>query len=273
MALELWEDLCKRAFNDDTEANDFVLFIEGCKVQQADTCIWTTDKPQYVQWLQQLGCQSTTDCTFTLSDEAVMELNKTKREARSAWHRERQITLKKHLDDTLVLVNAPLDITNEHRLALIKEFIKSHETDLGSVPFLRGLVGFLRFQLRDSRYVAEWKMNEYILTQNNEDAIESYIRLLRGILGLQLVYQDDEDDHSDRIAIDMADKEEPVLLWRMNPHLDDHFIHQVLKCLPKEHNTTQYQFSPLIERTQPTHTNLIQWIYQMITHCLSFLHK
>ncbi|CAO3629503.1 unnamed protein product [Mucor hiemalis] len=118
-------------------------------------------------------------------------------------------------------------------------------------------------------------MSEYVLTQNNEDAMESYIRLLRGVLGFQLVYKDDEDEN--RLAIDMdntpKEQSESDLIWRMNPNFDNQFIQDILSCLPKEHNTTGYQSSALIPRNQPSHTNLIQWIYDLFTHCLSFLHK
>lgn len=282
MSLDFWRTTCTKAFNNDAEANDFVLFVEGCRTQQASNGVytWTTTRPDYEQQLQQLGCQPVegVSSTWMLPSEALIALNETKRTARTEWHTQRQLTLKKHLDETLALINSPLDINNDQRLALVRQFMKNHETDLGTVPFLRGLVGFLKYQLHDKRIVAEWTMSEYVLTQNNEDAMESYIRLLRGVLGFQLVYKDDEEDE-DRLAIDMDNTpkeqgKEADLIWRMNPDLDNQFIQEILSCLPKEHNTTGYhQSTALIPRNQPPHTNLIQWIYDLLTQCLSFLHK
>lgn len=286
-SLEYWHDVCVKAFNNDAEANDFVLFVEGCKAQQVDNgvYIWVTTRQDYKDQLKQVGCQPAStddDTTWALPAETLSAFAETKRKARSEWHTQRQVTSKKHLDETLTLINSPLDINNEQRLALVREFARNHVTDLGSVPFLRGLVGFLHFQLRDKYQMAEWKMSEYILTQNNEDAIEPYIRLLRGVLGFQLKYQDDDDDDdSGRVAIDMDNgngtaqqQQEPELTWRMNPDIDNRFIYDMLKCLPHDRNSTGYQITNL-PRNQSTvqHQNIFQWLVDIITHCLSFLHR
>lgn len=286
MSLDFWKTTCTKAFNNDAEANDFVLFIEGCRTQQASNGVytWKTTRTDYEHQLQQLGCQPVLDkpSTWMLPSEALIALNETKRAARTEWHTQRQLTLKKHLDETLALINSPLDINYDQRLALVRQFMKNHETDLGAVPFLRGLVGFLKYQLRDKLIVAEWTMSEYVLTQNNEDAMESYIRLLRGVLGFQLVYKDEDEDEEDRLAINMDNNtpkeqnETDLIVWRMNPDFDNQFIQAILNCLPKEHNTTTggyHQSTALIRRNKPSHTNLIQWIYNLLTHCLSFLHN
>lgn len=274
---DYWHDICIKAFNSDPKANDFVLFVEGCKTQQANNGVytWVTSRQDYKDQLRQLDCQPLVDddTTWTLPTETLSLFAETKRKARSDWHTHRQITLKNHLNETLTNINSPLNITNDQRLALVKEFARNHETDLGSVPFLRGLVGFLQYQLREKHYVAEWKMSEYVLTQNNEDGIESYVRLLKGVLGMQLLYQD--DDQSDRIVIDIDNtnqQEETELTWRISPDFDNHLIQDILKYLPKEHNSTGYQISD-IERIQSSHQNILQWIYEILSHCLSFLHK
>ncbi|CAO3629499.1 unnamed protein product [Mucor hiemalis] len=90
---------------------------------------WTTTRSDYELQLRQLGCQPLegANSTWTLPSEALTALNETKRNARSEWHTQRQFTLKKHLDETLELINSPLDITNEQRLALTRQFMKNHE--------------------------------------------------------------------------------------------------------------------------------------------------
>lgn len=272
-ALEYWYELCFRAFNNDKKANDFVLFLEGCKTKPPTNGLycWETTELEFQQHLKALGCEPL-DNVWTLPIEKLSVLSKHKSQARSQWHIQRQEQLKAHLSKTLSSITTPLDITDQQRIALVKEFVQVHQTDVGSVPFLRGLVGCLKYQLQNKYQVIEWKLSEYVLTQNDEEAMESYVRLLRGVLGFQLLYQDDTDDDSDKVIININQQPlESVLIWQMNPNLENGFIQSVLKCLPKEHNLNDYQVSNTKRNITEPQT-IFQWFYTVFSQCLSFLH-
>lgn len=270
------------AFNNNTLANDFILFFDGCKTAMPEgRYSWNTSNPDYQYNLQQLSCVQLDNDTFTLPVETVNTFISEKRKTRSEWHTKRQMELKQHLQQTLKNVStSPLDLNDDQKMALVKEFVSIHETDLGSVPFLSRLAGFLRYQIQHKHNVVEWRMSEYILTQNDEEAMESYIRLLRGVLGMQLVYQDDDNEHSNNtVAIDMhsnANKAatDPELIWRMSPDIDIHLLQNILKYMPKKAQTFEDYTATDIPRTAfHEHRNILQWIFDILGHCLSFLHK
>ncbi|KAI9483754.1 MAG: hypothetical protein EXX96DRAFT_559586 [Benjaminiella poitrasii] len=283
-AIQFWDDICIKAFNNDPSANDFVLFFEGCKtVQQNDNSIyvWKTAHKDYQHNLEQLGCtlQTTNDIEplFALPSDALSELLSQKGKTRADWHRNRQRALKEHLDYLLQQPMPPLTLNNEHRVVLVKEFAQTYGSDLVSVPFLRGLAGLLKYQLKHRQCVAEWAMSEYILTQNNEDAMDAYVRLLRGVLGMQSVYQDDQDD-TVAIAMDEPSQpSEPVLTWRMSPDMDNRLIQDIVRCLPNISDVQQHGYKttdiPRKQSLSSEHKSLFQWIYDILSHCLSFLHK
>lgn len=264
---QVWRELCIHAFDNQTEANDFVLFVEGCKTATDNGYVWTTQRPDYQQLLCNIGCSNDTQHSFTLSSETFARLAQIKREARTEWHRRRQEELKTHLKKTLAEIHSLSDLTQTQRLALIKEFVNAHKTDLGSVPFISGLRGFLKYQLAHKDRLAEWSLSEYVLTQNNEEATEAYVRLLKGILCMQLVYQD-EVETNESIAIDIEHQE--TLLWRMNPNLSNSAIRDILHSLPSSSvDNSSYRLSDIPR--QQKEQSVLDWIIQWLTHCLSFL--
>ncbi|KAI7904130.1 uncharacterized protein BX663DRAFT_451708 [Cokeromyces recurvatus] len=284
-SIQFWNDICTKAFNNDPDANDFVLFFEGCKIPQHDDTglilySWTTLREDYQQKLQQLGCaiqQSKPDeLQFTLSSEELTLLFNEKSKIRTKWHSNRQKALKEHLNKLLQQPLTLLTLNSKHRLALVKQFVEDYGSDLGSVPFLRGLTGLLKYQLEHPQSIAEWSMNEFLLTQNNEDAMDAYIRLLRGVLCMQNIYQ---DDINDTVAIDIdtvCEQPESILIWRMSPELDDKLIRDILKSLPNIKDVQKHGYKVTdIPRKQSTseHQTLFQWVYEIFSYCLSFLHK
>ncbi|CEP16620.1 hypothetical protein [Parasitella parasitica] len=275
---EFWRNLCQNAFNNNTLANDFILFFDGCKTSSTDGRLtWMTTNPDYQYNLQQLGCNQLDDNTFSLPNETVNIFMGEKRQARSEWHVKRQVELQQHLQETLKNVGTPLDLNRDQKIALIKEFTSIHQTDLGSVPFLTRLAGFIRYQIQHKQNVVEWKMNEYILTQNDEEAMESYVRLLTGVLGMQLVYHDDADD-SGAVAISMdgdnGRAKDPELIWRMSPDMDLYLMQEILTYLPKQAQRFDEYFVTDIPRDE-FHENqsIFQWLLNLLNYCLSFLHK
>ncbi|GAN10068.1 hypothetical protein MAM1_0317c09603 [Mucor ambiguus] len=281
---EFWYNLCMNAFKNNTLANDFILFFDGCKTAMPDgRYSWKTSDPDYQYNLLQLSCAQLDIDTFTLPVETVNIFINEKRKTRSKWHMERQMELRQHLQQTLKNVStSPLDLNEDQKMALVKEFVSIHATDLGSVPFLKRLAGFLRYQIQHKHNVVEWRMSEFILTQNDEEPMESYIRLLRGVLGMQLVYLDDDNEHSnDTVAIDMHSNAgntvtDPELIWRMSPDIDIHLLQDILKCMPKQAQTStfeDYSVTDIPRTASHEHRNILQWIFDILGHCLSFLHK
>ncbi|CAO3689197.1 unnamed protein product [Rhizopus microsporus] len=248
---QVWQELCIHAFDNQTEANDFVLFVEGCKTATDNGYVWTTQRPNYQQLLCNIGCSNDTQHSFTLPSETFARLAQIKREARTEWHRRRQEELKTHLKKTLVEIHPLSDLTQTQQLTLIKD----------------GLRGFLKYQLAHKDRLAEWSLSEYVLTQNSEEATEAYVRLLKGILCMQLVYQD-EVETNESIAIDIEHQE--TLLWRMNPDLSNSAIRDILHSLPSSSvDNTSYRLSDIPR--QQKEQSVLDWIIQWLTHCLSFL--
>ncbi|GAA5809010.1 hypothetical protein MFLAVUS_002411 [Mucor flavus] len=266
---EYWRDICFKAYDEEPKSSAFILFIDNCKNKPPTNgrYIFPTDNPEFRPHLEHLEFELLNDNIWTLSNEKLTILTNIRTEVRADWHINRQKQLKEHLIQTLSEITKPLDITDKQRLVLVQEFINVHRNDLGSRSFLRGLVGCLKYQLQNKYHMVEWKMDEAVLTQNNEEPMDQYIRLLTGVLCFQLLYRDGADDDSDQIVINI--NEETVHIWQMNPDLDNQFIRSVLELLPKEHNLTDYQVSS-VKRKQPP--SIFQWICNTFTRCLSFLH-
>lgn len=236
-SLQFWESTCTRAFNNDAQSSHFILFFESCKSLSPDkqTYLWNTR--EYRDELEQLGCFSQDNSLFSLSIHDYAVLTRIKSQARSQWHRKRQIELQRHLRKALQSPVPLLDITVLQRLALVQAFMSNHEGDVGSVPFIRGLAGLFSYQLQQHRFLVEWEMSEYVLTQNNEDAIDAYIRLLRGVLGLRLV---------NTIKDEAIVSQEAIYVWRTNPVITDHaFLKRCLTCLNQPPNKNNYKVTDI----------------------------
>ncbi|KAL0075026.1 hypothetical protein J3Q64DRAFT_1776358 [Phycomyces blakesleeanus] len=275
--VEYWRQVCTNAFNGDPRAEQIVMSVEKLNQTTTDTIIITPAKQQpgqpprglTVDTLENLGFKltpSSTPPTYQLPTILLKAMAQTKREAREQWHIDRQIALSRHLDESLQHITVP-HVTGTQRLALLQEFSRTHDTNLGSVPFLRAFIGFLEYQLKHPKNLAEWQLSEYALTQNGEDCMMDYIRILR-VFGMQLVYRDQMPEQAVAITI-----EDPFITWRMNDQLSNRDIQDMLKLLPKHTGAKdQYQVSGLprlsfIEKPQ----SLLGWIKYMIFTCFSFL--
>ncbi|CAO3624833.1 unnamed protein product [Cunninghamella echinulata] len=263
--MDIWKDLCMRAFDSNQKANDVILYIEGCgQLKQDEYIVKLTQHHDNYETLHQtlvtLGFKEKA-YEYTLPSETWSTFIDIKRKSRMEWHTLLQVRLSKQLQEALGRIQEPLLLTSTQRLVLVQEFIRNHATDVGSVPFLRGLVGCLRFQLYKTQLV-EWQIEDYILTQNGEEAILDYIRLIRGVLGLQLLDQDKLCN--DTIAINIPtpsssqsinknDHQTTYLTWRMNANLSDQDLIDILDCLPRQQSTLGYSLST---NQRPTHALL-----------------
>ncbi|KAI9304464.1 hypothetical protein BJ944DRAFT_266793 [Cunninghamella echinulata] len=282
--MDIWKDLCLRAFDGEQKANDAILYIEGCGQLKQDE--YMVKLPQHHdnyetlhQTLVSLGFKEKA-YEYTLPGEAWSSFIDIKRKSRMEWHAHLQIRLFKQLQEALGRIQEPLLLTSAQRLVLIQEFIRNHATDVGSVPFLRGLVGCLRFQLYKTQLV-EWQVEDYILTQNGEEAILDYIRLIRGVLGLQLLDQDKLNNDSVAInipipspsqSINKNDHQTTYLTWRMNANLSDQDLIDILDCLPRQQSTLGYSLST---NQRPTRallpsSPLLRWLVIFIRRYLKF---
>ncbi|KAF7727131.1 hypothetical protein EC973_007992 [Apophysomyces ossiformis] len=284
--MEQWRQLCIEAFDNDKRATDFILFVEGCGKTTDEGHAVTlnptvSEHEAFRPMLEQLGFQrisnetaaTTSAATYVLPVTTWTAYVQTKRKAREAWHEQLQARLSRQLDEALPQFE-PLLLTHDQRMALVREFARQHGVDVGSVPFVRGLVGWLRFQLRKDQ-LAEWSISEYVLTQNGEEAMLAYLRLLRGVLGMTLVYRDPTENS---VAIDMTPTE-PHVTWRMSESLSDRHLSDILRALPQGPSAQTYQWSDIPRKTSPssiTHLlvypqSLFQWLYLLIQRCFSFL--
>ncbi|CAO3645004.1 unnamed protein product [Cunninghamella blakesleeana] len=267
--MDIWKDLCIRAFDNDKRANDDILYIEGCGQLEEDE--YKVKLPQthdhydaLHQTLISLGFTNSQEegqkkDYYIISSQTWSSFIEIKRNSRMEWHAALQQRLSKQLKLALEQIQQPLILTSFQRLVLVKEFMRNHSTDIGSVPFLRGLVGCLRYQLYKTQLI-EWQIDDYILTQNGEEAILDYIRLMRGILGFELI---NDHHHDDTVAINIPsppsslnssnininndsinNNEHPTLLtWRINANLSDQDLIDILDCLPKQQSTLGYSLS------------------------------
>ncbi|KAI9265622.1 hypothetical protein BY458DRAFT_422702, partial [Sporodiniella umbellata] len=117
---EVWYDLCTRAFDNDSIANDFVLFVESCKLPKADSFVWRTEEAEYQQYFRHMGCTESSE-GFSLSSTQLAHLMTIKRKARTDWQTRLQEELKSRLKQTLVQETAQV-LSPSERLAKIKAF-------------------------------------------------------------------------------------------------------------------------------------------------------
>jgi hypothetical protein len=255
-----WQEICKNGFSGDKLANDFILYLESCSKKHKDTITWTTTNPDFQLLFNDLNIphQGT---VFSIQNATWLQLYETKRQERTTWHEQRQLQLKHHL--ATCLKSSTCVVSEQYRrLEELEAVLKT--ADLGTVPLLRGLVGFFRYQLVHKTRLAQWHMDEYVVTQKDEDAMERDIHLLKQVLGFQLVYNDNDNDNDDTV---IPMEQEQVLTWRMNADLSDHDINEFLKKLPKDQNTQGYQLSPIERKHEEV--GVFQWLYQLVLRCFS----
>ncbi|KAI8334577.1 hypothetical protein BC941DRAFT_431595 [Chlamydoabsidia padenii] len=294
--MDLWNDMCTKAFNGDEQSNDFIQLIQrsGRLNKENNNFMVTLDKEYQQHDILLLSLGFTHDPshqhTYLLSGEEWVAFNQAKRQRRMEWHGTLQQTLKQELEACIDRVQVPLDLTTGQRLVLVQEFSRNHRKNVGSVPFLRGLVGCLRAQLY-KRQLVDWQVAEYVLTQNGQDAMMDYIRLIRGILGMTLVFKKDgshDQATNGMVAVDMMPRETTVpvvatatavddddhyMIWRMNPDLSDHELTDLLECLPRQQCNQCFPLSP-VSRSNSTllpSSFILRWISLLFKRCLSIL--
>ncbi|KAI7869869.1 hypothetical protein BDF14DRAFT_1994163 [Spinellus fusiger] len=216
-AIAFWHDTCIKAFDGDEWANHIILFITGS--QQSSPSVFQVVLPSLQDSTRDSSAQTLESLGFTLNPNSYsyeipltqwQEMTRVQREARRTWHEQQQLLLSRHLDQLLTTLPS-LSYTHPQRLALIQEFSRDHRKNPGSVPFLSQITGFLAFQLQHPHTLAEWQVQEYLLTQNGQEASVHYIQFLC-VLGLQLVYRD---------------------------------------CIPPQHTTTQQEIKDMLRRLPP----------------------
>ncbi|KAI7859983.1 hypothetical protein BDC45DRAFT_495429 [Circinella umbellata] len=285
--MDIWENLCIKGFNGDQEANHLILFLDSCGrlTPNGFLVIGSSLNETERSLLDQLGfVQQENDNEYILHGDQWSSFLEIKRNARVAWHGERQRELRQQLKDTLKQVQPLAGINDQQRLALVKEFAQRFANDVGTIPFKRGLVGLLRYQLFKYQ-LAEWDCYEYVLTQNGRDVMVEYVRLLQGVLGFQLVSKQQQNQEGDSVAISIQqqgpDDDEEVLIWRTSDQLNDHIISDILNVLPREQAIQGYRLSKISRPHQVKlspfmiglhHPQLfVQWVRQLLSHCFSFI--
>lgn len=292
ITMDAWKDLCLKAFDGDEEANHVILFLEGCgKLTSTGYAVSaaaaSSNKPKDEELLEALGFVKDDGTIYTLPGDQWSQYLESRRHWRMEWHADRQREFARQLHECLAEVK-PLStgaVSDPQRLALVTEFAQRFATDVGSIPLFRGLVGFIRYQLFKNR-LAEWRCYEYALTQNGHDTIVEYVRFLKGVLGLELVYppttqQSSQSANNGDVILDVQeepnqprDDDVPVLIWRMNGQLSDHHLSDILRVLPREQGIQQYSLSDIPRHSHMSpimgihHPQLfIQWICQFLHHC------
>ncbi|KAG1441832.1 hypothetical protein G6F56_011315 [Rhizopus delemar] len=236
---QVWYDLCTRAFDNETIANDFVLFVESCKLPKPDGFVWTTDQVNYQSYLEQMGCKLTPE-GFYLSNSELAHLSEVKKRARQDWQTRLQQELKACLTHALEQAQ-PGSFSHTERLSQLKTFIA--QTDLGSVPIVSGLKGFLNYQLTHKDRLAEWSLSEYAFTQNGKEHIQPYVNLLKNTFDFKQSQTEDE------------------LVWRMNPNLENSELYQLLACIPGHTATTHYRQTETIRFHKQ---GILDWFYILL---------
>ncbi|KAI8140928.1 hypothetical protein BJV82DRAFT_621615 [Fennellomyces sp. T-0311] len=277
--MDIWKELCFKAFNGEEAANHLILYLEGCGkltgtgFTVTKSALSNDDRAL----LEQMGFIQQED-EYTLPGDQWPTFLETKRTTRVEWHEQRQRELRQQLNDTLKQVPVLGGVNEQQRVAIVTEFARRFATDAGVIPFMRGLVGFLRFQLFKDQ-LADWQCYEYVLTQNGQEVMVEYVRLLQGVLGFHLVSKQEQEQQV-VISIEAADQDDPILTWRMSELLSDHALSDILSVLPKDQAVSGYKLSGIARpvRLSPTmalhHPQyLVQWIRHLLLHCFSFIRK
>lgn len=282
-SLATWRRLCFQAFDNDETANHLILFLEGCGKMTPEGYI-VKETGDRASTLKELGFTPLENGDYVLSADRWSAFLESKRQARIEWHEQQQKRVKEKLAETLDAVWPLQGLDASQRRALVSEYANRLATNVGSIPFLRGLVGFIRYQLF-KEHVAEWHASEFIFTQSSDDAMEAYIRLLKGVLGAELVQDASMHKPQDSVEINMdattnntsTTASDAVLVWRMNGALSDHELSDVLSELPREQGSRQdYRLSDKRRQshrfTSPVDPFYIfHCIKQMLRHCLAIL--
>lgn len=239
--------------------------------------VYRNVQEQYKNKLLRLGFQPTTDddSTWTLSMSHFNSFSKMFIKARTDCHYDSQVAFIKHTKEVIGIVNTPLNITHEQRLILFKEYIHSTSENNGSLVLCQKLYTLFKLQLKEKQYLIEWKLGYYTLYHGGDlEFIDQTVRLLKGVLGMPTVYRDD-DDHQVVVEMEHTDPryEEPILHLRMNPELNDQMISDFIKCIPSKYRNflnNDMQVSD-VKRLAQSKPSIFQWIYQILSHYLSFL--
>ncbi|ORX49810.1 hypothetical protein DM01DRAFT_1308645 [Hesseltinella vesiculosa] len=272
--MEAWEALVAKAFDGDSDANDVVLFIEGCGQTTTDGYTVTLNEASSDRaiTLTQLGFTKVDHeqkQQYVLPSATWAALVDGKRLARTQWHKRKQQQLIQTLHDALAATDGlqssePLD--NTERVARVKAFMQQHATNVGSIPFLRGLVGFLTFQLYKPR-LAQWHMDTSVLTQNGPETIVQYVLLLKTVLGFRV-----EASPMDAAVISMTDEPQqdtPDLVWRMNASLTDESLLQLLRQLPSAQTSHPFTLTACARSSSAMlpSSPLLRWILLVFRRC------
>jgi hypothetical protein len=307
--MDLWNELCTKAFDGDEQANDVLQIIQRCGRMNVEDNSFTIkledddhDRMQQKQGnlLTLLGFTADPihHHTYVLPGNTWTSFNEAKRQRRMEWHAALQQSLTLRLKACIDRIQVPLDLMPGQRLVLVQEFARNHGNNVGSIPFLRGLVGCLRAQLY-KRQLVDWQVAEYVLTQNGEDAMMDYIRLIRGILGMTLVFRKDgsHDDTKHMVALDMTgvaapftspqettavpvmaaaaavEDDDHYMIWRMNSALSDQELTDILECLPRQQCNQCFPLSPVVRSNSSLLPSsfILRWISLLFRRCLSIL--
>ncbi|KAI8968484.1 hypothetical protein BDF20DRAFT_803998, partial [Mycotypha africana] len=122
-AQEFWHTICTKAFNNDNDTSDFVLFFEGCKTLNNDQLYeWKSSDSEYQTMLEQLGCNRSKSDLFTLQPDQLSYFLQAKSKIRTDWHAEKQVALKQHLKALLQQESQLPHIDQHQRLSLVRQF-------------------------------------------------------------------------------------------------------------------------------------------------------
>ncbi|KAI8093485.1 uncharacterized protein BX664DRAFT_329820 [Halteromyces radiatus] len=305
--MDVWNKLCMQAFDGDQQADEFILLIQQCGKTSLEDLSFQVKiescNEKQEQLLLSLGFTPIDEQIYSITGEQWKAFGEAKRLQRKKWHEALQKRLEQHLREALDRIQQPLTLTHVQRLVLVREFSRNHIKDPGSVPFLRGLVGCLRAQLY-KRKLVDWQVTEYVMTQNGEEPMMDYIRLIRGVLGMKLVFRkhgsqiDDSLEHLEKIprngmvTLDMtatshfepshttapvitaaaaATDDDNYMIWRMNPDLSDEQLADILESLPRQQCNQNYPLSQVTRSTSALlpSSPILRWLTKVIRRCLS----
>ncbi|KAI8986557.1 hypothetical protein BDB01DRAFT_786047 [Pilobolus umbonatus] len=269
VSLDSWASLCKQAFRGDEHLSEFIVFIDRGKTgpDSDGNYTWICKDTRYRDHFISMGIQPGIGSTFTLGTADLIALNSTKNQMRTEHHNETQVILQAHMAKLLKDVST-IDLSHKDRLTLIEEFMNAHQGEDTAQSLLSGLNKFFRYQLQNKSKIVEWRIYQDSFMQYGQQYMEDYIRLFKGILGLQLAYEDDNTS----IAMEGPGQPIPHFIWRMNPTITNNQIKDIIRSIGMKGTGQQGFNTSLIPRAQHQ-TGVIHWICKMITHCLSSIFR
>lgn len=234
------------AFNGHKPYNEFIGFFQEACPNKGCSAIIETDRTDYQSHLRNLGCQVTVTpegkTVFTLTNKGYHELMEEFSESRRLWHYNRQVYLRNYLIEALNKEYIqPLDISYSEKTKIIRKYGKRHRDDGGSYPMQTHLARFIEYQLAHPDRLVEWKMYGCMLIETHKQAsvCKDFLQLMRGILGIELVFRDDDVQTVVDIETNVTKPREPcdfILVWRMNPNVDFKLLRDTLKVIPKQYH-------------------------------------